>query len=316
MEQIPEGAPHLVAGLELLRSGRMGEAESVMLKEDAETGNRFTPHLVIEPRGHWSSFNLRDLWRYRELFYFLTWRDVEVRYKQTVWGAAWSVIQPVFTMILFSLIFGKVAKLPSDKIPYPLFAFAGLLPWTFFSNAIGMAGASLVGNSHLITKVYFPRMIIPAAAVLAVLVDFAFAFAVMAVLLAWDQVPIIFSLVMLPSLIVFLSALAFAVGTLLSSLNVKYRDIRYVIPFLTQFWMFATPIIYPVSMMPPKYQWIFKLNPLTGIIEAYRVALLSGVNNSSFDWAAIGFSALITLFLLAYAAHHFRGTERIFADII
>lgn len=287
-----------------------------MLKEDAEAVDRFMPHLVIEPRGYWSSFNLGELWRYRELFYFLTWRDVKVRYKQTMLGAAWAILQPVFNMILFSLIFGKVAKLPSDNIPYPLFAFAGLLPWTFFSNAIGMAGSSLVGNSHLITKVYFPRMIIPAAAVLAGLVDFAFAFAVMGVLLAWYQVPLSFNLIMLPLLVILTSALAFAAGTLLSSLNVKYRDIRYVIPFLTQFWMFATPIIYPMSMMPEKYQWIFKLNPLTGIIEGYRVALLSGVNNSSFDWAAIGFSAFITLLLLAYAAYHFRGTERIFADII
>jgi len=287
-----------------------------MLKEHAEAVDRLMPHLVIEPRGHWSSLNLRDLWRYRELFYFLTWRDVKIRYKQTALGAAWAILQPVFNMILFSIIFGKVAKLPSDDIPYPLFAFAGLLPWTFFSNAIGMAGSSLVGNANLITKVYFPRLIIPAAAVLAGLVDFAFAFVVMLVLLLWYQVPLGFNLIMLPMLVALTSALAFATGTLLSSLNVKYRDIRYVIPFLTQFWMFATPIIYPVSMMPEKYQWIFRLNPLTGIIEGYRVALLSGVNRSSFDWAAIGFSAFITLLLLAYAAHHFRSTERIFADII
>lgn len=294
----------------------MDKTQSVTLKEQAETIDRFTPHLVIEPHGYWSSLDLRDLWRYRELFYFLTWRDVKIRYKQTVLGAAWAILQPVFNMILFSFIFGRVAKLPSDEIPYPLFAFAGLLPWTFFSNAIGMAGASLVGNANLITKVYFPRMIIPAAAVLAGLVDLALAFGVMVVLLVWYQVPLGFNLVMLPVLIVLTSALAFAVGALLSSLNVKYRDIRYVIPFLTQFWMFATPIIYPVSMVPEKYQWIFKLNPLTGIIEGYRVALLSGMNNSGFDWAAIGFSAFITLLLLAYAAYYFRSTEKIFADII
>lgn len=294
----------------------MDKTESVMLNEQAETIDRPTPHLVIEPRGYWSSFNLGDLWRYRELFYFLTWRDVKVRYKQTALGAAWAILQPVFNMILFSIIFGRVAKLPSDEIPYPLFAFAGLLPWTFFSNAIGMASASLVGNSHLITKVYFPRMIIPAAAVLAGLVDLAFTFAVMAVLLVWYQVPLSANLIMLPVLVILTSTLAFATGTLLSSLNVKYRDIRYVIPFLTQFWMFATPIIYPVSMMPQKYQWIFRLNPLTGIIEGYRVALLSGMNNSSFNWAAIGFSVFITMLLLVYAARHFRSTERIFADII
>jgi len=287
-----------------------------MSKDHAEAVNRFTPHLVIEPRRRWSSFNPRDLWRYRELFYFLTWRDIKVRYKQTVLGAAWAILQPVFNMVLFTFIFGKVAKVPSDNIPYPLFAFAGLFPWTFFSNAIGTAGVSMVGASQLITKVYFPRMIIPAAAVLAGLIDLAFAFAVMVVLLVWYQVPLSFNLIMLPALVILTSTLAFATGMLLSSLNVKYRDIRYVIPFLTQFWMFATPIIYPVSMMPQRYQWIFKLNPLTGIIEGYRVALLGGMNNSSFDWAAIGFSAFITLLLLAYAAHHFRSAERMFADII
>jgi lipopolysaccharide transport system permease protein len=299
----------------------MGKAEFVTTLKDSltpveEPGYPSMPHLVIEPRGYWASFNLRDLWRYRELFYFLTWRDVKVRYKQTALGAAWAILQPVFNMILFSLIFGKVAKLPSDNVPYPLFAFAGLLPWTFFSNAIGMAGNSLVGNSNLITKVYFPRMIIPAAAVLAGLVDFAFAFAVMGVLLVWYQVPLSLNLILAPALVVLVSVLAFATGTLLSSLNVKYRDIRYVIPFLIQFWFFATPIIYPVSMMPGKYQWIYRLNPLTGIIEAFRVALLSGLNHSSFDWVAIGSSTIVTLALLTYAAYHFRGTERIFADII
>jgi lipopolysaccharide transport system permease protein len=298
----------------------MDEVEPVTTKDNpaliAQAVAPITPHLVIEPRGYWSSFNLHDLWRYRELFYFLTWRDVKVRYKQTALGAAWAILQPVFNMIIFSLIFGRVAKLPSDEIPYPLFAFAGLLPWTFFSNAIGSAGNSLVGNSHLITKVYFPRLIIPAAAVLAGLVDFAFAFVVMGVLLVWYQVPLSLNVILLPVLVILLSGLAFATGTLLSSLNVKYRDIRYVIPFLIQFWMFATPIIYPVSMMPQKFRWIFKLNPLTGIIEGYRVALLSGLNHSSFDWIAIGVSAFITLALLTYAAYHFRGTERIFADII
>lgn len=294
----------------------MDKTEPATLKEHAETADLPIPHLVIEPRSHWASLDLRDLWRYRELFYFLTWRDVKIRYKQTALGAAWAILQPVFNMVLFSFIFGRVARLPSDNIPYPLFAFAGLLPWTFFSNAITMAAASLVGNANLITKVYFPRLIIPAAAVLAGLVDFAFAFIVMLILVVWYQVPLGFNLTMLPALIVLTSALAFATGTLLSSLNVKYRDIRYVIPFLTQFWMFATPIIYPVSMMPEKYQWIFKLNPLTGVIEGYRVALLSGANNSRFDWVAIGFSALITLLLLAYAVRHFRSAERIFADII
>jgi lipopolysaccharide transport system permease protein len=274
------------------------------------------PHLVIEPRSYWSSFNLHDIWRYRELFYFLTWRDIKVRYKQTALGAAWAILQPVFNMALFTFVFGRVAGVPSDNIPYPLFVFAGLLPWTFFSNAVSSAGNSLVGNSHLITKVYFPRMIIPAASVLAGLVDFGFAFAVMVVLMAWYGIALTAGLIMLPALVVATALLTFAAGLLLASLNVKYRDIRYFIPFLLQFWMFATPIIYPLSMMPERYRWIFSLNPMTGIIEAYRVALLGGYSGLTFDWAALAASAAIILSMLLYAAYHFRSTERIFADII
>ncbi len=274
------------------------------------------PHLVIEPKTSWVPINLRDMWRYRELFYFLTWRDVKVRYKQTALGAAWAIIQPVGNMLLFTLLFGKLAKLPSDNIPYPLFAFAGLLPWTFFSNAVSSSGNSLVGSSHLITKVYFPRMIIPAASVLAGIVDFAFAFAVMVALLVWYQVPVGINLLMLPVLALLTSMLALGVGMWLSALHVKFRDIRYVIPFVMQFWMFATPIIYPTSMMPQKYRLLFALNPMTGIIEAYRVALLGKLNGSHFNWPALGFSAAITIAVLVYAAYNFRRMERTFADLV
>ncbi|MGH9842043.1 MAG: ABC transporter permease [Blastocatellia bacterium] len=270
---------------------------------------------MIEPTGV-SSLDLGDLWRYRELFYFLTWRDVKIRYKQTMLGAAWAILQPLFNMLLFTLVFGKAAKMPSDGIPYPLFAFAGLLPWTFFSNAIGSAGNSLVGSSHLITKVYFPRLIIPASAVLAGLVDFAFAFVMMAALLIWYQVPLTWNVLMLPVLVFLTSVLAFGVGMLLSALNVRYRDIRYVIPFLVTFWMFATPIIYPTSIFAEPVRRLFALNPMAALVEAYRVALLGGVNGARFDWASLGLSVLITFALLLIAFYHFRRTERVFADIV
>jgi lipopolysaccharide transport system permease protein len=281
-----------------------------------ETRTNRLPLLVIEPKKSWSAVDLRDLWRYRELFYFLTWRDVKVRYKQTTLGAAWAIIQPVLNMLLFTVLFGKLARMPSDNIPYPLFAFSGLLPWTFFANSITSSGNSLVGSSHLITKVYFPRLIIPSASVMAGMVDFAFAFAVMVALIVWYQVPIGVDFLMLPVLILLTSMLALGVGMWLSALNVKYRDIRYIIPFLVQFWMFATPIIYPTSMMPQQYRLIFALNPMTGIIEAYRVALLGKVNGAQFNWVSLGFSAAIIITILVFAAYNFRRMERTFADLV
>jgi lipopolysaccharide transport system permease protein len=274
------------------------------------------PHLVIEPSRSWVALNLRDLWQYRELLYFLTWRDVKVRYKQTALGAAWAVIQPLATMLVFTLFFGKLAGMPSDNIPYPLFAYAGLLPWTFFANAVTNSGNSLVGSSNLITKVYFPRLIIPGAAVLAGLVDFAIACVILAVMLVWYQVPVGAGLLMLPALVALTSLLALGVGMWLSALNVKYRDIRYAIPFLIQLWMFATPIIYPASLLPEKYRPVFALNPMAGIIEGYRVALLSGVNGAGFDWLSLGISAGVALAILIYAAYDFRRMEKTFADIV
>jgi lipopolysaccharide transport system permease protein len=274
------------------------------------------PHLVIEPRRAWVALKLRDLWQYRELLYFLTWRDLKVRYKQTALGAAWAVMQPLFTMLLFTLFFGKFAKLPSDNLPYPLFAYAGLLPWTFFANALTSASNSLVGSSNLITKVYFPRLLMPGAAVLAGLADFACSFAVLTLLMIWYQVPVGLNLLLLPVLVMLTAALALGVGLWLAAWQVKYRDVRYLIPFLIQFWMFATPIIYPASMVPEQYRLLFALNPLTGIIEGYRVALLGELNGARFDWTALGISALITLAVLVYAAYDFRRLESHFADLV
>ncbi len=294
-----------------------GQRGMTEIRDRDEAGGAPVPHLVIEPEGGGlSALDLRDLWRYRELFYFLTWRDVKIRYKQTALGAAWAILQPLFNMLLFTAIFGRMAKMPSDGVPYPLFAFAGLLPWTFFSNTIGTAGNSLVSNANLITKVYFPRIIIPASAVLAGLVDFAIAFLVMALLLVGYQVPPTARLLLLPALALLTALLAMGAGMLLASLNVQYRDIRYVIPFLVSFWMFATPIIYPASMMTGPYRRLLSLNPMTGIVEAWRVALLGGLNGARFDWGALGISALLTGLVLLAAFRHFRQTEKAFADIV
>jgi lipopolysaccharide transport system permease protein len=271
------------------------------------------PLVKIRPSRRWVALNLRDLWAYRELLYFLTWRDVKVRYKQTVLGAAWAIIQPLCTMLIFTLFFGKLAKVPSDGIPYPIFAYAGLLPWTFFSNAITSSGNSLVGSSNLITKVYFPRMIIPGAAVGAGLVDFAIAFVILGGLMIYYGVALTWSLLALPLLIALTALLALGVGLWTSALNVKYRDIRYALPFLIQLWMFASPIIYPASLMPQKWRWVLWLNPLTGIIEGYRASLLG---RTPLNWSSLAISSVITLALLVYSALEFRRMERTFADVV
>jgi len=287
------------------------------IKKEISTGHHpAVPHLVIQPGISRTLISLRELWRYRELFYFLTWRDVKVRYKQTLLGASWAIIQPLFSMLIFTLLFGKLAGMPSDHIPYPLFAFAGLLPWTFFANAINTSGNSMAGNVHLITKVYFPRLIIPASSVLAGLVDFAFAFGVMSILMVIYKVPVGINILLIPVLVLLTSLLALAIGSWLAALNVKYRDVRYLVPFFLQLWMFATPIIYPPSMIPETFRLIHALNPMTGIIEAYRVILLGGVNGAQINWLSLCFSAVITFVILIYAAYNFRRMERTLADII
>jgi lipopolysaccharide transport system permease protein len=271
------------------------------------------PLIKIRPSKGWVALQLRDLWVYRELLYFLTWRDIKVRYKQTVLGATWAIIQPLFTMLLFTLFFGKLAHIPSDGVPYPIFAYAGLLPWMFFSNAVTNSGNSLVGSANLITKVYFPRMIIPGAAVGAGLVDFAIAFVILIALMIYYQVALTWNLLAVPLLLALTTLLALGVGMWASALNVKYRDIRYALPFLIQLWMFFSPVIYPVSLMPQKWRWILWLNPLSGIIEGFRSALF-GVNQ--FDWTALGISIAMTLGILVYSAYSFRRMERVFADIV
>lgn len=271
-----------------------------------------TPVVTIRPSSKWVALNLRDLWAYRDLLYFLTWRDVKVRYKQTVLGAAWAIIQPLFTMLIFWLFFGRLAGMPSDGIPYPLFALAGLIPWTFFANAVTNSGNSLVGSANLITKVYFPRMIIPFAAVGAGLIDLAIAFGLMAVMMIWFGVAPTLSLLLLPLLVVLTALLATGVGMWMSALNVKYRDIRYALPFVIQLWMFASPIIYPATIVPEKWRWALALNPMTGIIDGYRAALFGRPP----DWKALAISAGVTMCALIYAAYHFRRMEKTFADVV
>ena len=271
------------------------------------------PLIKIRPSKGWVALQLGDLWVYRELLYFLTWRDIKVRYKQTILGATWAIIQPLFTMLLFTLFFGKLGHIPSDGVPYPIFAYAGLLPWTFFSNAVTNSGNSLVGSANLITKVYFPRMIIPGAAVGAGLVDFAIAFVILIALMIYYHVALTWNLLALPLLLALTTLLALGVGMWASALNVKYRDIRYALPFLVQLWMFFSPVIYPVSLMPQKWRWILWLNPLSGIIEGFRSSLF-GVNQ--FDWTALSISIVVTLGILVYSAYSFRRMERVFADIV
>jgi lipopolysaccharide transport system permease protein len=270
------------------------------------------PLVVIEPRSGWAPLDLRELWDYRELLYLLASRDVKVRYKQTVLGIAWAVIQPIFMMAVFTVFFGRLAGVPSDGIPYPLFAFAGLLPWMFFSNVVTNCANSLVGNANLITKVYFPRMIIPAAAVGAGLVDFGISFLLLVALMIYYGVGVTVWILLLPVLFLLLTLASLAVGMGLSALNVQYRDVRYALPFVIQFWMFVTPVIYPASMVPDRWRWILWLNPLTGVIQGFRTALVG----APFDRTGLVVSAIITSLALTYAAYAFRRMERSFADTV
>jgi lipopolysaccharide transport system permease protein len=272
------------------------------------------PLVVIEPRRRATlALTLRDLWTYHELLYFLMWRDVKVRYKQTLLGVMWAILQPLIMMLIFTLFFGKLVGVPSDGVPYPVFAFAGLLPWTFFATAANSSGNSVVNSANLITKVYFPRLIVPMAAVGAALLDFAITFVVLGALMIYYGVGLTWGALMLPVLVLLLIMLALAFGILMSALNVKYRDIRFALPFLIQLWFFASPIIYPASLVPERWRWVQALNPMTGIIEGFRAALFG---RKAFDWQALAISAAITIVLLAYAVLSFKRMEKSFADIV
>jgi lipopolysaccharide transport system permease protein len=272
-----------------------------------------TSVLVLQSSKGFVGLNLRDVWAYRELLYFLVWRDIKVRYKQTVLGAAWAILQPVMTMAVFSVFFGHLAKMPSDGIPYPVFVFTALLPWQLFAYALGESANSLVGNQNLITKVYFPRLVIPIAAVLAGLVDFAIAFFVLLVLMWYYSIVPTAAAALLPLFVVLAIASALSVGLWLSSLNVKYRDVRYTIPFLTQFWMFATPIAYPSSLVPEKWRALFGLNPMAGVVEGFRWALLGKAEGPG---PLLLVSIIAVTVLLIGGLVYFRQTETTFADLV
>ena len=256
---------------------------------------------------------LREFWEYRELFYFLVWRDVKIRYKQTVLGAAWAVIQPFFMMIVFTIFFGKMAKMPSDGVPYPVFSYTALLPWTYFAGALAGSGNSLLGGANLVRKVYFPRAALPAASTLGGLVDFAIAFILLFGLMFYYDITPGFGLLLWPALLIPLMLLALGMGMILASLNVKYRDIKYAIPFLIQTLLFVTPIIYPTSIAPERFRLLLSLNPLTGLIDAFRASALP---DRTVDWSLLGLSVAISLVVFAAGAMYFRKTEREFADVI
>ncbi len=274
------------------------------------SARRFT---VLRPTSGWVALRPREIWDYRELFYFLTWRDVKVRYKQTVLGAAWAVLQPFMTMVAFSLFFGSLAGISSGGVPYPVFAFAALVPWTFFATAVALAGNSLVEHERMLTKVYFPRLIVPAAAVLSCLVDFAIAFLVLlGMMLVYGITPST-AILALPFFVVLAAVTALAVAVWLSALNVLYRDVRYTIPFLVQFWLFVSPVAYPSSLVPESWRVVYGLNPMAGVIEGFRWALLG---ESDPPGPMLAVSVLVVAALLAGGLLFFRRMERSFADVV
>ena len=271
------------------------------------------PTVFIKPEQGLASLDLRELWAYRELLYFLIWRDIKVRYKQTVLGATWAVIQPVFMMLVFSLFFGRLAKVPSDGIPYPIFTFCALLPWQLFANALTESSNSLVGNQNLITKVYFPRLVVPISAVLGGLVDFAIAFGILLLMMAYYHIVPTWAIVTLPGFLLLAIMTALGVGLWLSALNVQYRDVRYTINFIIQFWLFATPVAYPSSIVPARWRALYGLNPMAGVVEGFRWALLG---KSDPPGALLWVSVAVVIALLIGGLFYFRRMEAQFADIV
>jgi len=267
---------------------------------------------VIEPTKGWRMLDWRELWAYRELLWVLTARDVKVRYKQTVLGAGWAILRPFTTMVIFSVVFGQLAKMPSDGYPYPIFVYAALLPWTFFSNAIGTSGGSLVGSAHLVSKVYFPRLIIPLSSVGAGLVDLLISTGILLLMMLWYGVGWSWNLLAAPLLLMAVIFAALGVGTLLSALTVAYRDFTHLTPFMVQIWMYVTPVIFPVSLVPERWQWLLYLNPMTGLVEGFRSAFLG----KPFDLQGLGISFAIAIAIFLIGVAYFEKVERRFADII
>ena len=269
--------------------------------------------VLIRPISGRVPINLRDLWEYRELLYFLTWRDIKVRYKQTALGIGWVVLQPLLLMLVFTMFFGRLVELPSDGIPYPIFTYTALLPWQLFSRALNEGSMSLIAHERVITKTYFPRILLPASAVLAGLMDFGIAFLVMIGFILFYGVHPGLAIFTLPVFVLLVVMAAFGVSLWLAAFNVLYRDVRYVLPFLTQLWMFATPIIYPVSVVPDSWRLLYSLNPMVGVVEGFRWALLG--NTSGMD-AMFGLSALVVASVLGGGILYFQSVQQTFADVI
>ena len=273
-----------------------------------------TSRIILRPPGKWASLNLRELWRFRELVLFMTWRDLMVHYKQTVLGASWAILKPFMTMVVFSIFFGQLAGVPSDGIPYPVFSYTALLPWELFTAALSVASRSLVQNRQMITKIYFPRIILPLSSILAGLVDFMFAFLVLIAMMFYYQITPTPAVWTLPLFLLLAMVTALGVGLWLSALNVMYRDVNYILPFLTQFWLFITPIAYPASMVPDKWRLLYSLNPMTGVVEGFRWALLGSQQSSPGSMILV--SAGISVVVLISGIFYFRRMERQFADMV
>ncbi len=271
------------------------------------------PLIRIQPCHGWVSFEWREIWAFRELLYFLAWRDVKVRYKQTILGAAWAILQPLFTMVIFSVFFGRLAKVPSDGIPYPIFTYAALVPWTFFAGGLSQSAASLIGSSSLIKKVYFPRLIIPFSSLLSGVIDLALAFLVLLGLIFFYEITLTSKVLYVPLLLILAMVTALGVGLWLSALNVQFRDVRYAVPFLIQAWMFASPIAYPSSLLSEPWRTLYGLNPMVGVVEGFRWALLSA---NAAPTSALALSSLVALLTLISGAFYFRRMERNFADLV
>jgi lipopolysaccharide transport system permease protein len=271
------------------------------------------PHTVIRPSRGWVSLDLNQLWHYRELLFFLAWRDIKVRYMQTALGAAWAIMQPLLSMIVFTVFFGRLAKVPSDGIPYPLFAYTALVPWQLFAYALTESSNSVVLNERLISKVYFPRLVIPLASVLAGLVDFVIAFSLLIGMMIWYHITPTWAVLTLPLFVLFTMATALAVGLWLSALNVQYRDVRYTLTFIVQLWLFASPIAYPSSLVPVRWRPLYGLNPMVGVIEGFRWALLG---NASAPGPMLAVSILVVAVLLTGGLYYYRRMEKTFADVV
>ena len=269
---------------------------------------------IIQPIRGWMPLDLREVWSYRELLFFFTWRDIKVRYKQTVLGALWAIIQPVFSMVVFSIFFGQLAKIPSDGIPYPIFNFTGLLPWTFFSNALTNASNSIVRDAHLIKRVYFPRLVIPISAVMGGFPDFLLAFVILiGMMIGYGLFPTASSILLLPLCMLLALMTSLGVGLWLSAINAQFRDVRYVVPFLVQFWMYATPVVYPSSLLEQPWRTLYGLNPMVSVVEGFRWSLLGKGNPSMIMFTV---STVMAAIIMISGAYFFRRMERRFADVV